>query len=164
MERRAALEGDATILDKLVRHPHMELARMHDIGGCRCILSTQEAVDHMVERIRSQRRWELRDKIWDYVAAPKDDGYRAKHLVAIKDDLLIEIQLRTRAQHRWAELVERFDRTHRLNLKTGRAGQETIELFASIAELLRLQENGELSDVDFIRRMSELAGDSERSS
>ncbi len=149
------LKAMPTILDKLVRHPKMELARMHDIGGCRGILPDQDAVDRVIARL--QRRWKLRDHIWDYVAAPKEDGYRAKHLAAIKDGVLIEIQLRTTTQHRWAELVERFDREHRLDLKAGRADQPTRALFASISELLRRQEHGELSDVDFIKRVSELA-------
>ncbi|MGB2710894.1 MAG: RelA/SpoT domain-containing protein [Conexibacter sp.] len=151
------LKAMPTLLDKLVREPGMELARMHDIGGCRGILPTQDAVDDVIERLRTQRRWQLRDKLWDYVTTPKDDGYRAKHLVAIKDGVLIEIQLRTTAQQRWAELVERFDRTHSLNIKTGRANTDTKTLFAAISELLRLQEQGDLSEVEFRQRMSALA-------
>jgi (p)ppGpp synthase/HD superfamily hydrolase len=72
------LKAMPTILDKLTRHPDMELARMHDVGGCRGILPTQAAVDHVITRLR--RRWKLRDKIWDYVETPKKDGYRAKHV------------------------------------------------------------------------------------
>lgn len=149
------LKAMPTILDKLTRHPRMELARMHDIGGCRGILPSQDAVDHVVSRLR--RRWELREKIWDYVASPKEDGYRAKHVVALKDGVLIEVQLRTAAQHRWAELVERFDRAHKLDIKAGRASVEIQDLFAEISELMRLQEQGSLSDVDFVRRVQELA-------
>lgn len=144
-----------TIMDKLTRQPGMELARMHDIGGCRGILPDQDAVDHVITRLR--RRWKLRDKIWDYVEAPKVDGYRAKHVVAIKNKVLIEVQLRTAAQHRWAELVERFDRTHKLDLKAGRASEDVQELFAEISDLIRLQEQGLLSDVEFLKRMQELA-------
>jgi putative GTP pyrophosphokinase len=150
------LKAMPTILDKLIRHPKMELARMHDIGGCRGILPDQNAVDRVIERLQAQRRWQLRPKVWDYVTQPKADGYRAKHLVAIKDGKLIEIQLRTIVQHRWAELVERFDRTHRLNLKTGRATAENTALFADLSELLRLQEHGEISDIDFRNRVNAL--------
>ncbi len=155
------LKAMPTILDKLVRQPKMELARMHDIGGCRGILPDQDAVDRVI--LRLQRRWTLRDHVWDYVTTPKDDGYRAKHLVAVKDGVLIEVQLRTNAQHRWAELVERFDREHRLNLKVGRADGEMRRLFVALSEVLRLQEQGALSDVDFIKRVTELAspGDGE---
>jgi hypothetical protein len=44
-----------------------------------------------------------------------------------------------------------------LNLKAGRADPSTRALFADVSELLRLQEHGELSDVDFIKRVTELA-------
>jgi ppGpp synthetase/RelA/SpoT-type nucleotidyltranferase len=78
---------------------------------------------------------------------------------------LIEVQLRTSSQHRWAELVERFDRTHRLELKAGRASVGMRDLFAEISELIRLQESGLLSDVQFMQRMQELASsdDAQRS-
>jgi putative GTP pyrophosphokinase len=137
---------------------------MHDIGGCRGILPNHDAVDRVIERLQAQRRWNLRPKVWDYVTEPKPDGYRAKHLVAIKDGKLIEIQLRTIVQHRWAELVERFDRTHRLNLKTGRATVENQELFADLSELLRLQEQGEISDIDFRSRVTALVRPDEATS
>jgi len=151
------LKAMPTLLDKLIREPRMELARMHDIGGCRGILPNQHGVDRVIERLMTQRRWTLRDHVWDYVAKPKQDGYRAKHLVAIKDGLLIEVQLRTRVQHRWAELVERFDRSHRLNLKAGRAIPEMQETFAEISEILRLQEYDEISEVELLRRIAEVS-------
>lgn len=149
------LKAMPTILDKLVREPKMELGRMHDVGGCRGVLPDQDAVDRVI--VRLQRRWQLRDHMWDYVSAPKPDGYRAKHLCAIKDGVLIEVQLRTTTQHTWAELVERFDREHRLELKAGRADADTRRLFAEISELLHLQERGALTDVEFVERVTALA-------
>jgi putative GTP pyrophosphokinase len=63
------LKAMPTILDKLVREPKMELARMHDVGGCRGVLPDQDAVDRVI--VRLQRRWRLRDHVWDYVSTPK---------------------------------------------------------------------------------------------
>jgi putative GTP pyrophosphokinase len=120
-----------TIRDKLERQPKMALSRMHDIGGCRAVLPDQTAVDHVIERLRAQRGWDLLDRTWDYVAQPKADGYRAKHLVARKDEVLIEIQLRTEVQHMWAELVERIDRRYSTGLKTGRAERQLRDLLAA---------------------------------
>jgi ppGpp synthetase/RelA/SpoT-type nucleotidyltranferase len=120
-----------TIRDKLERQPRMSLSRMHDIGGCRAVLPDQAAVDQVIERLRAQRRWEMLDRTWDYVTHPKPDGYRAKHLVARKDGVLIEIQLRTEIQHGWAELVERLDRRFGTGLKTGRAEDRVRELLAA---------------------------------
>lgn len=125
------LNGMDTIRDKLERHPKMALSRMHDIGGCRAVLPDQDGVDHVIERLRAQRRWDLLDRTWDYVAQPKPDGYRAKRLVAHKDGVLIEIQLRTEIQHGWAELVERLDRRFGTGLKTGRAEGRVRDLLAA---------------------------------
>ncbi len=133
-----------TIRDKLDREPSMSLSRMHDVGGCRAVLRNQPAVDAVVERLRSQRRWDLLDRTWDYVAQPKKDGYRAKHLVARKDGVLIEIQLRTEPQHVWAELVERLDRRWGSRLKVGRGDPRMQALLARGANVLARFERGDL--------------------
>lgn len=119
-----------TIRDKLDREPRMSPARMHDIAGCRAVLPDQHAADTVIERLRAQRRWDLLPRTWDYVTEPKPDGYRAKHIVARKDGVLIALQIRTAAQHAWARLVERLDRSRDLQLKAGRADIETQELLA----------------------------------
>lgn len=109
---RRSLKRMETVRDKLDREPGMVLSRMHDIVGARAVLADQTAVDRVLERLREQRRWDLMPRTWDYVAHPKPDGYRAKHLVVRKDGVLIEVQLRTATQHAWAELVEQLDRDH----------------------------------------------------
>jgi hypothetical protein len=57
-----------TIRDKLERHPKMALSRIHDIGGCRAVLPNQTAVDHVIERLRAQRGWDLLDRTWRRLA------------------------------------------------------------------------------------------------
>ena len=71
-----------TIEDKLRRLPRMDLSSMQDIGGCRAVLDTQHQIQRVVERFRanSLRRNKKPDKIRDYVASPKDSGYRAVHI------------------------------------------------------------------------------------
>jgi len=133
-----------TIRDKLDREPGMSLARMHDIAGARAVLLSQEAVDVVLQRLRRQRRWELLDRTWDYVAHPKPDGYRAKHIVARKDGVLIEIQLRTAIQHTWAELVESLDRERGLQLKAGRADPEVAAVLSRAGAVFAELEAGRL--------------------
>jgi ppGpp synthetase/RelA/SpoT-type nucleotidyltranferase len=70
-----------TIRDKLDCEPQMVLSRKHDIAGAHAVLADESAVDRVLERQREQRRWDLMPPRWDYVAHPKPDGYRAKHLV-----------------------------------------------------------------------------------
>lgn len=145
-----------TIRDKLGRQPRMALSRMHDIAGCRAVVPSQDAADALLARLRSQRRWDILDRTWDYVAAPKTDGYRSKHVVVRKDGVLIEVQIRTSVQHAWAELVERLDRTYGLELKAGRASPEVTAAVARAADLFAAHEAGEL-DIDAIMtQVSEL--------
>ena len=63
-----------TIVDKLQREPRMELARMHDIGGCRAVVGSEEEIRAMAAHLR--RRWEI-IREYDYMENPKpDSGYR----------------------------------------------------------------------------------------
>jgi putative GTP pyrophosphokinase len=151
------LKRMVTILDKLERHPHMSLARMNDIGGCRAVLANQEDVDHVIERLRAQRRWELLPRVWDYVEHPKPDGYRAKHLVAIKDGMRIEVQLRTAPQHAWAELVERLDRRLGTRAKFGAADPQLAAALNAAAAVMVAFERGEVSLAATMRELQRVA-------
>lgn len=133
-----------TIRDKLGREPKMSLSRMHDVAGCRAILPGQGAADVVLDRLRSQPGWGLLDRTWDYVRHPKPDGYRAKHLVARKDYVLIEIQLRTTVQHAWAELVERLDRSRGFQIKAGRADPRVQQVLMDAGALFAALEAGDL--------------------
>ncbi len=145
----------ATIVDKLQRHPRMQLARMHDIGGCRAVVASEDEILDIATHLR--RRWSVvRD--YDYTASPKPhSGYRAFHLVVEKDGYLIEVQLRTHVQHRWAELIEVVDRRNPgIDLKGGSAPAELVEYYRLGSELLAAEERGELADSDVVDRFRRL--------
>lgn len=110
-----------SIESKLRRWEKMQLARMHDIGGCRAVMRTVDQVHRVVEiydqsRMKSPNRGAQFVRKYDYIAHPKPDGYRGIHLVyryrsssrgkKIYNGLRIEIQLRTQLQHAWATAVE----------------------------------------------------------
>ena len=145
-----------TIRDKLDREPQMELSRMHDIAGARAVLADQGAVDRVLARLREQRRWDLLPRTWDYVAYPKSDGYRAKHVVVRKDGVLIEVQLRTAAQHAWAELVEQLDRDYGLQLKAGRADPLVSATLQRASETFAQLEAGTLDRSATLERIGKL--------
>jgi hypothetical protein len=106
---------------KLRDNPNMKLSQVQDIGGCRAILSNVGQVDRLVRvyeksRVTNPRgRPEWADKS-DYIANPKEDGYRSIHLIykyqsTVHDKMpyngqRIEIQIRTALQHAWATAVE----------------------------------------------------------
>lgn len=53
------LKRTPTIVDKLFRHPKMKLSRMHDVGGCRAVVESDEAVNAIARELKRQRRWEI---------------------------------------------------------------------------------------------------------
>jgi putative GTP pyrophosphokinase len=96
------LKRFSTIMDKLRREPSMVLSRMEDIGGVRAILPSQAKVDAIVRDLESQPRWTIRRKR-EYIEGregPKADGYRAVHLVVVKDGYFVEIQSAHRGRTR----------------------------------------------------------------
>lgn len=105
-----------TIVEKLRRfheNPNgkMNLSRMWDIAGCRCILNSTDE-NKLYELLKKIQKEYGRDcKVKDYVAEQKDSGYRSIHIY-VKDHQTqkpIEIQIRNKAQHNWATLVEIVD-------------------------------------------------------
>lgn len=146
-----------TILLKLRREPEMRLARMHDIGGCRAVVQSEDEVRAIADDIRRQRRWKV-VREYDYIAQPKlVSGYRAFHLVIERDDRLIEVQLRTVRQHQWAELIEVVDRRNPdIDLKGGEAPADLVEYYRLGAVLLADDERGDPPDVAIIREFRRL--------
>jgi ppGpp synthetase/RelA/SpoT-type nucleotidyltranferase len=95
------------ILAKLRRQP-TSLARMQDIAGSRVVVLNLELQDlvldvvHMLyqaEHVATDDSREHGDRL----------GYRAVHVIVRVDGRLAEIQVRTRLQDRWAQLVEAMD-------------------------------------------------------
>lgn len=120
-----------TIIDKLDRFPHMHLSDMQDIGGVRVILKDVKSL--------TQFEYELRllpdlKSSKDYLAEPKDSGYRGRHLIFGRDKMLIEVQLRTQLQHLWATSVETVDVIRGTSMKTKHSNsywQKFFELASS---------------------------------
>jgi putative GTP pyrophosphokinase len=134
------------IMVKLVRHPHMRLSQMEDIGGCRVVLNDLDQVYEVVARIR--RRWHD-VRVIDYIENPKPSGYRAVHLIERRDGRLIEVQLRTRNQHAWAAATETWvPPAVAFNLKDEpeTAPEPVRRYFEAAAESLALEDSGQPDD------------------
>lgn len=99
-----------SIIGKLERYPEMRFSRMWDIGGCRCILRSEEETYKMKALLEAHKDLEI-IKINDYVKEPQESGYKSVHLYVKhkSSEYPIEVQLRTLENHDWATLVEITD-------------------------------------------------------
>ncbi|EFQ83237.1 RelA/SpoT domain protein [Aeromicrobium marinum DSM 15272] len=122
------------------------LDRLEDIGGCRTVVATPQELSKLAAHIR--RRWsgQFVRSPRDYVAMPKDMGYRAIHFVVERDKRAIEIQLRTRGQQQWADAVEaadaRWATVDGINLKDEVAPEELKNFFRTAGEMIYRREFG----------------------
>lgn len=142
-----------TLVGKLLREPNMKLSRMADIGGVRAVLSDQDAAYRVASRLR--KNWTI-VKFRDYVAEPKADGYRALHLINRNRGRLIEVQLRTPRQDRWANLVEGFARTIAPGLKFGTGPREVKDYFIALGEFMALRDSNLKVASSFLDRLEAL--------
>lgn len=113
-----------SIVGKLQRYPTMEVHRMADIAGCRCIMTTESDAIKLYQRFlkyaaKKSSKIEVK-RVNNYIEAPKDSGYRSIHLnvcLSSHPDKVIEIQIRSLEQHNWATLVEISDVVYKAQLK-----------------------------------------------
>ena len=108
-----------TIYDKLtVRETGLDLSRMRDIGGCRVVTDNNDVsgVYELLEYAKKQWQSDVK-RVIDYVATPRESGYRAIHIEVNQDGYIIEVQLRTRVMHAWAETAESFSYVFQKNYK-----------------------------------------------
>lgn len=121
------LKREVQIVTKLARFDSMQLWTMGDIGGCRAVLPSRDKVDGVLRRIR--RNWDVHGRIRDYRDEPADSGYRAVHVMVVRDGRLIEIQLRDPREHEWALAVERTGSRLGIGLKEGEGPDDLREYF-----------------------------------
>jgi hypothetical protein len=137
----------STVIDKLTRLERMRLSRMEDLAGCRIVVPTDRQAAEVTRRLR--RNWTVR-RYRDYVAKPKDDGYRARHLVAVKQDRFVEVQVRSALQDLWANTVERDGRRLGVGLKFGGGDAEARERYRLMSELMAADERGEVASHELL--------------
>ncbi len=153
-----------TIVDKIARHPNMDLTRMQDLGGCRVVFASLDDLWRLQERLLNRHP---EAKVNDYVAEPRESGYRAVHVITQwgPHKRTIEIQLRTTLMHQWANMIEQVSGALGINYKQD--GREDFQLWAaSLSRILEASEKGEPlpRDVmeDYTRTWAVLKTDMER--
>lgn len=167
-----------TIFGKLNRYPTMQLGRMDDVAGCRLIFESVDKLRAFRKTVHSARfRHKLKndpDK-YDYIAHPKEDGYRSIHDIYEYDvrsevgryrkGLLIELQYRTIYQHAWATCSEVVGFLTGSQLKFGQGDVRIKKILRLASEIIsRAFEDmpsslPELSDKDVVQRFLALDDD-----
>lgn len=109
-----------SIVEKL-RRQKTRLSQMQDIAGCRVIVKGVREQDSLVYAAEVL----LGDVEVDDKRAYAPSGYRAVHVIAKVGGKLVEIQVRTMAQHFWAEFSEKLADLHGQEVKYG-GGPSTI--------------------------------------
>jgi ppGpp synthetase/RelA/SpoT-type nucleotidyltranferase len=147
------LKRRPTIINKLSRDPEMSvrLSQMQDIAGCRIIFDKIEDL-YKFKAMMDDSRFNHKLKYEkDYIAEPKDDGYRGIHQIyqyqveprrghASENQpwngMRVEIQYRTSLQHIWATAVETAGLLTSNNPKFKQGSPSFIEFFRVCSEML----------------------------
>ena len=132
------------IIKKLKRFSNMRLSQLQDIGGCRIIVESNKIVDeilkYIVFKLSKGKSYIIDEKKnknpVDYRIQGRDDsGYRAVHIIVKARDVKLEIQLRSRIQHYWAESIERTSIIYNRNLKEMDGDYKVIEYFKVLSNI-----------------------------
>jgi putative GTP pyrophosphokinase len=137
------------ILWKLARFPDSKLSNMGDIGGCRAVLGSRAEVEGVLKRIR--KNWRVHGRIRDMRDEAAPSGYRAMHVIVVRDGRRIEIQLRTPHEHEWALAVERTGVRLGYGLKEGEGPADLLEYFRLASDGLYLESRGAEPEPAFTR-------------
>lgn len=138
-----------TILEKLQRFRGMQLNRMQDIGGIRTITANMEELDRICAAYSGPQGKFLHKIVRtdDYVATPKDSGYRGRHVVfryhhdqPDYNGLHVEMQFRTRLQHVWATAVETFEAFMGEHFKSSMGNTRWLDFFALVSSAYAIME------------------------
>ncbi len=143
---------------------------MQDIGGLRAVVDTISTVRKLENLYRNSNFKHQLVSSKDYISNPKEDGYRSIHLVYKYfnshspnfNELLLEIQLRTRLQHSWATAVETMGTFLGQALKSGQGERPWREFFEIASAAFTHVEGTEsipaynsLSSIEILSRLDE---------
>ncbi|BHH84224.1 RelA/SpoT domain-containing protein [Desulforhopalus sp. 52FAK] len=130
------LKRSGSIFNKLERESSMSLSRMEDIAGCRAVVSNTERVYKIYGKLLKSKTKNILYRERDYIAKPKESGYRGLHLVYKYNGtkqkyqgLPVELQIRSKVQHSWATAVEVVGAFTNQALKASIGDSEWLDFF-----------------------------------
>jgi ppGpp synthetase/RelA/SpoT-type nucleotidyltranferase len=139
------LKRKPQIIRKLKRLS-VRLTQLQDIGGCRIIVERNDLVDQIISFLRekiSKSGYLKISRVTDYRVQGRDvTGYRSVHLLLEQSGRKLELQLRSRIQHYWAESIERTSVIYGHHLKESEGDPKVISYFKRLSDAFYEIESG----------------------
>ena len=128
------------------------LSQLQDIGGLRIIVPKNSDVDHLrkylEQHVASRSHFKVK-KLTDYREKGRDTtGYRALHLMLSRDGVVLELQIRSRVQHYWAESIERTSVIYGYHLKEEEGDPKVLRYFQLLSDAFYELEAGREASTD----------------
>lgn len=125
----------------------VRLSQLQDVGGCRIILESNTNVDEFIRfidlKVKKTKYFSILRQT-DYRAKGRDStGYRAVHLILERNELKVELQLRSNIQHYWCESIERTSVIYGQHLKEGQGDNIVIKYFKLTSDAFHELERGQ---------------------
>jgi len=136
-------KSTSAIREKLDRES-IRLSQVQDIAGCRIVV---EGIREQNEVITSFGVIFPDAKLFDRRLDPSH-GYRAVHIIVHVNDKPIEVQIRSRLQHLWAEYSEKLADVSDPGIKYGGGSEEIRRLLQAYSELVEQFEKAQYMIVD----------------
>jgi ppGpp synthetase/RelA/SpoT-type nucleotidyltranferase len=116
----------------------VRLSQLQDIGGSRIIVPKNEDVDRLLkflqDRVKAKGHFSI-ERVTDYRDRGRDrTGYRSVHLILTRDGVPIELQIRSRVQHYWAESIERTSVIYGYHLKEEEGDPDVLRYFRCLSD------------------------------
>jgi ppGpp synthetase/RelA/SpoT-type nucleotidyltranferase len=153
------------ILRKLKRFS-VRLTQLQDIGGVRIIFSDYHIVDQFLlfvkEKLSKGRFFKI-IKETDYREKGRyDSGYRAVHLIISRNDVVLELQLRSQLQHNWAERIERTSVIYGHFLKELEGDKLVLDYFKMLSNIFYEIESGRKPSDEIVENLEKIRIESEK--
>lgn len=153
------LKRKPQILRKLKRFS-VRLSQLQDIGGTRVIVDqnkdVEELVNFLIDRFQTSKDLKI-IRLTDYRGEGREDsGYRAYHLILERDGCKMELQIRSKIQHYWAETIERTSVIYGHHLKELEGQPEVIQYFKKLSDLFYEIEAGRSPAAQLRTKVEEL--------
>jgi ppGpp synthetase/RelA/SpoT-type nucleotidyltranferase len=133
-------KSTTSVIEKLQRET-VRLSQMQDIAGCRVVARNIVEQNRLLARVK---KLFPNCTFADRRQRPSH-GYRAVHVIVHVADRPIEIQVRSKLQHVWAEVSERLSDSVGIALKYGRGPKRLQDELLGAADIVAKLEEQEVS-------------------